>query len=76
MRTFQVQLIWKHLAHSQGWATIGRQRKIEVKKSLYQMKNGQLSEDNYSKLMGTMAFIKDVEPDFYNKLVIKYNFAI
>lgn len=61
---------------SQGWATIGRQRKIEIKKSLYQMKNGHLSEDNYTKLLGTMAFIKDVEPDFYNKLVIKYDFGI
>lgn len=57
---------------SQGWASIGRQRKIEIKKMLYHLKNGTLLSEDMPRLRGLMAFIKDVEPRYYNNLIIKY----
>ena len=60
---------------SQGWPSIGRLRKTEVKQLLYQMKNRVLPEEKYHYLRGLMAFIKDVEPDLFNRLVIKYGYT-
>jgi len=57
---------------SQGRASIGKTRKTEIKKMLYQMKKGVLPKEEFPHLKGIMAFIKDVEPDLFNKLIVKY----
>lgn len=57
---------------SQGSVSIGRDRKIKIKKMLYNMSRGFLKSEEIQSLRGTMAFIKDVEPEYYNKLIIKY----
>ncbi len=52
--------------------SIGREKKRYIKKLINDFKNGALKRDNISHLVGNLAFILDVEPEFYNSLVMKY----
>lgn len=57
---------------SQGFPSIGRERKNTIKKLLYKMTKNRLDNEEKLILRGMMAFTKDAEPEYYNKLIIKY----
>jgi hypothetical protein len=52
--------------------SLGRKRKRYIKKLIFDYKNMKLDAKGKSYLEGFIAHILDVEPDYYNKLVIKY----
>lgn len=60
----------------QGNVSIGRERKNKVKELLYQYKQKKLKKPEIASLSGLLAFCKDVEPDFFNKVMIKYGSEI
>lgn len=52
--------------------SMGRERKRIIRHLLHQKALGKLSEKELLSLKGTLAFVKDVEPDFINRLAMKY----
>ncbi|MCX6121993.1 MAG: retron St85 family RNA-directed DNA polymerase [Ignavibacteriales bacterium] len=52
--------------------SLGRRRKRYIKKLIFDYKNNKIEPKIKSYLEGFIAHILDVEPDYYNKLVIKY----
>ena len=51
--------------------SIGSKRRNEIKKMVYnKIVNGNGDKDS---IMGYLAFLKDVEPNTYNNLIIKYS---
>lgn len=55
-----------------GKISIGRKNKRYIKKLIYDLSRGNLKESDALYLRGYLAFIYDVEPEFYNRLSIKY----
>jgi len=55
-----------------GGVSIGRNNKRYIRKLLLLLKHGELDKKTAKYLSGYLSFILDVEPDFYNRLVIKY----
>jgi len=55
-----------------GNISIGRKQKKYIKKLVNDFRYGILNEDKINYLSGYLAYILDVEPDFYNRLVVKY----
>lgn len=54
-----------------GKVSIGTKRKREIKKMLYdKLIKG---TGNSDQILGHLAFLRDVEPDMYNSLIIKYS---
>jgi hypothetical protein len=56
-----------------GQVSIGYEKKEEIKRLVYKSSKGELEEDEISSLKGYLAYIQDVEPSFFDKLVIKYS---
>ena len=52
--------------------SIGRKNKRYIKKLLYDFKNNSIEEQGIKYLNGYLSYILDVEPEFYNRLVLKY----
>jgi hypothetical protein len=52
--------------------SIGRRRKEHIKAKIYQYQKGRLSHDDYANIRGMIAFIRGVEPSFYDTLLRKY----
>ena len=50
----------------------GRERKRYIHHLLNKIKYNNINKEKYIYLRGMLSFILDVEPDFYNRLVIKY----
>jgi RNA-directed DNA polymerase len=55
-----------------GRVSLGRRNKRYIRKLLFELKNGAISKEGNKYLSGYLAFVLDVEPDFYNRLAIKY----
>lgn len=55
-----------------GRVSLGRAKKRYIRKLLFDFTWNRLGPADRSFLSGYLAFIMDVEPDFYNRLVIKY----
>ena len=56
--------------------SIGRGSKRYVKKLLCDVEHNKLDKEKMPFLRGMLAFILDVEPDFYNRLAIKYGATV
>lgn len=52
-------------------ASIGTERRIEIKKMIYNKLVNGIGDSE--KIMGYLAFLKDIEPNTYNNLIIKYS---
>ncbi len=52
--------------------SIGNSKKKEIRSKVYNFKKGELNDDEIKSLSGYLAFILDVEPDFYHRLTLKY----
>lgn len=76
MSTGTKRVVCGLIATSDFLTSIGRKRKNFVKKQLYLFNSGSLSEDEIYSLKGYLAFIRDCEPSFYNRLIIKYGSKI
>jgi len=55
-----------------GGVSLGRRNKRYIRKLLFDLRRTALSPDKAAYLSGYLAFSLDVEPDFYNRLVLKY----
>lgn len=55
-----------------GGVSIGRKNKRYIRKLLYDLKMNRLGDKEKSYLQGYLSFILDVEPDFFNRLALKY----
>lgn len=55
-----------------GRVSLGRQNKRFVRKLLFDLQNKRLEPEKQAYLSGYLAFTLDVEPDFFNRLVLKY----
>ncbi len=55
-----------------GRVTIGREQKNKIKKLLYKISIEQITDEEFQSAKGLLAFIKDCEPEFYQRLAIKY----
>lgn len=54
-----------------GNVTIGLKRRREIKSKLYKyLEHGQ---GNNQEILGLLYFLKDIEPNYFNKLIIKYS---
>ncbi|EGV6832094.1 RNA-directed DNA polymerase, partial [Salmonella enterica] len=52
--------------------SIGRERKRKISAMIHHFINGKLSTDECNKLVGLLAFAKNIEPSFYKSMVMKY----
>jgi len=59
-----------------GQVSIGRKNKRYIKKLIFDFKNNKLDNKEKGYLSGYLSFILDVEPDFFNRLVLKYGAEI
>lgn len=51
--------------------SIGTEKKLQIKKKLYsKLVHG---TGNTNEILGYLAFLKDIEPNYYNKLIAKYS---
>jgi len=57
------------LVLNSGKLTVGRSRKREVRAALFNYIVKKDKKVNVNKLVGTLAFIRDIEPDFYEKFL-------
>ena len=55
-----------------GQVSIGRRNKRYIKKLIFDSENNSISKEEKAYLSGYLSFILDVEPDFFNRLVLKY----
>lgn len=56
-----------------GTIAIGRDKKRYVKSQIHRVASGTVTDSReLKKLRGYLAFIADVEPAFYGRLVVKY----
>ncbi|WP_419254323.1 retron St85 family RNA-directed DNA polymerase [Caulobacter sp. ErkDOM-YI] len=53
--------------------SIGRDRKVRLKSDVYAYSKGKLLPEAQSRAAGMVAFVRDVEPTFYETLVRKYS---
>ena len=52
--------------------SIGKERKMRLKSDIYAFKKQRLPADEWRRVIGTLAFVSDVEPAFYQILIRKY----
>lgn len=57
---------------TEGNVSIGRERKRMVKAKVHRLLRGELDISEVSKLCGYLAFVQDVEPEFWESLKRKY----
>lgn len=55
-----------------GGISIGRKNKRYIRKLLFDLKNKKIDRDKCKYLSGYLAYSLDIEPDFYNRLTLKY----
>jgi RNA-directed DNA polymerase len=55
-----------------GRISLGRERKRLIRAMLHHFLLGRLTDAQILKLAGTLAFAKDMEPDFYTRMVLHY----
>lgn len=55
-----------------GRVSLGRERKRRISASLHHFKMGRLTPKQARELLGTMAFSRDVEPEFFLRMELKY----
>jgi RNA-directed DNA polymerase len=55
-----------------GTVSLGRARKRYIKKLVHEFRNGTLDEEEARSLRGYLAFVLDSEPEFYDRLCLKY----
>jgi RNA-directed DNA polymerase len=55
-----------------GNVSLGRRKKRYIRKLLFDFIHGRLNDEDRAYLAGYLAFILDVDPDFYNRLALKY----
>lgn len=60
----------------EGHISIGRNKKRYVRAALHHAKVGKLDYEKLQKLKGYMAFVKVVEPKFYNSMIKRYGLDI
>ena len=53
--------------------TVGTKFKKRLKKYLYQIEKGQVTEVKGEQILGLLSFIKDIEPEYYLKLILSYS---
>ncbi len=58
-----------------GNISVGKSRKTAIKSLIYKYSKRQLTVEEIKKAQGLLAFIQDCEPDYYNKLALKYSTA-
>ncbi len=56
-----------------GAVSLGRRKKRFIKKLLCDLKHGKLPDQDRAYLGGYLAHVLDVEPEFFNRLTLKYN---
>ena len=56
----------------EGRTSLGRRKKRQIRSLLYQFQKNNISVKDLKYLNGYISYILDVEPDLYNRLVIKY----
>jgi hypothetical protein len=56
----------------EGNVSLGRRRKRYLRKLVWDFKNRRLDERQRLQLRGHLAFCLDVEPDYFNRLVVRY----
>lgn len=56
----------------EGDVSLGRKRKRYIRHLIHEKSLGNLTEKDLLSLRGLLAFVKDVEPSFINKLSLKY----
>ncbi|MDK9606310.1 retron St85 family RNA-directed DNA polymerase [Lelliottia wanjuensis] len=54
--------------------SIGRERKRLISSMIHYFINGKLAIDDVNKLIGLLAFAKNIEPSFYESMAIKYGY--
>lgn len=59
-----------------GLISIGRSEKRFIRKLLFDFKNGIIDEEKAKYLSGYLSYILDVEPEFFNRLALKYSAEI
>lgn len=57
---------------SAGAISLGRNNKRYVRKLIFEYKNQKITPEQKIYLRGYLGFSRDIEPDFYNRLAIKY----
>ncbi|NGP89281.1 retron St85 family RNA-directed DNA polymerase [Fodinibius halophilus] len=57
---------------NKGNVSIGYDKKEKVKRKVYKYSKGDLEDSDILSLKGYLAYIQDVDPDFFDKLNIKY----
>ncbi len=55
-----------------GLVSLGRKRKAQIKSLIYRHSKGPLSKTDFAKAKGLLAFARDCEPSYLDKLAIKY----
>lgn len=55
-----------------GGVSLGRRNKRYIRKLIFDLKNNTIQPTDLAYLSGYLAFSLDVEPDFYNRLALKY----
>jgi RNA-directed DNA polymerase len=59
-----------------GGTSLGRRNKRYIRKLLFDLRQKSISKKKQKYLSGYLAFTLDVEPDFYNRLVLKYGASL
>lgn len=59
------------LTLDRGKVSIGYERKQEIKRLLYNKLRHNLGDGQ--KILGLLFFLKDIEPNYFNKLIVKYS---
>lgn len=57
---------------SQHKISVGRQQKKKIRTMLFHFKNGTLALEKYAYLKGWIAYLKDIEPEYFNSLKKSY----
>ncbi len=55
-----------------GAVSLGRDRKRRIRAQLHHLQQGKLREEEIDNLRGMLAFARDVEPEFFNRMEKKY----
>lgn len=55
-----------------GNVSIGHERKKRIRAALHHAQQGSITDSELTRLGGLLAFVHDVEPEFFRRLVVKY----
>jgi len=61
---------------NEGRISLGRDLKREIRATVHHFITGKLSKDEVLSLRGTLAYVNSVEPDFLNRLRMKYGVEV